>query len=370
MAIIGETNITMSSVRDTLNGAGGSVGNDLQSFFSSSAKLNMWSRYKPVIISKVPFINLWENNAFKADGLTCGITIPFYTDYTTLQSELKAGRGGWSYAIPTGGENAPMRLGDFRRYNTNAINPIGAVPGSYNAVRIAGTDYIDINIELNVENGNPYNLGVSDLSVNEVAMTSMYLGVYLVKKSGNKTYFRTCPTPIGTNKEFSMRIPLDYGEGGTFTAYMFVSSLKQEDNFQGGGVLASLNKPAQTITIKAAGTLYVITAQADVQSVGGKTFNYYIVLYNNNNASTTFKNVYVRIQHYIDGTWQNEGNPVLVTSSKTVSANSKAEIEGTGTHSVAFNLDDLESGKFRIYAYSETPSVTGDASYIEAPSPK
>lgn len=307
MAVIGTTNVLVADIRDVLLEYDGTVTNDTTTFFTEAAGINMWSRYKPVVISNVPFINLWDetsagNYAFMGDDLDCGITIPYYSDYTTLQTKMKAGEGMWTYTPPTGGTSQPRRLGDFRLYNPDAINPIGSIPGSYYVTRESGSDYIEINIELNVPNDSEYNLGISDFSINQISMSSMYLGVYLVKTTG-KEYFRTYTSPIGTNDAFTIKIPLDYGEGGTFTAYMFVSSKMQGDELQGGGTLATINKPAQQITIKAAGTSHVIIAAASVPTVDGKSFDYEVTLYNNTTASVTFQNVYVRIQHYIDGTW-------------------------------------------------------------------
>ena len=357
MAIIGDTNITMSTIRDTLNGAGGSVGNNLQSFFSSAAKLNMWSKYKPVVISKVPFINLWDNAAYKGDNKQCGITIPIYSNYTTLQTSFKSNSGHyWSYNPPTGGENAPQRLSDFRRYNTNAINPIGDLPGSLAVTRISGTDYLDLSVEVNVQNGHATNLSLSDISVNGIALSNMYLGVYLVRKSGGKNdYFRTTSTTISTNSKLDMRIPLSYDEAGTYTAYMFLSNVKQENN-PSNGTLVSLNKVGREVKIVGAGTYYAII----------KTFYYEVTLKNNSATAITFNNVYVRIKH----NGQNEGNALLVASSKTVSANSSAIISGTGTHSVVFDSNGVNSGAFKIYAYSTSPSLTSDDSPMDLSSPE
>jgi hypothetical protein len=84
MATIPETSVDLASeVKNVLSGAGGSVSNDLRSFFTTSANINMWSKYKPVVIKDVNFINLWDNSAYKAGG-TCGLTIPYYSTYTNL----------------------------------------------------------------------------------------------------------------------------------------------------------------------------------------------------------------------------------------------------------------------------------------------
>ena len=370
MAIINETSVNLAShVRDVLNNAGGNVGNDLRSFFTSSAKLNMWSKYKPVVISNVNFINLWDNSNYKAGG-TCGLNIPFYSTYTSLQSAFKNNSGHyWSYTPPTGGSAQPQRIGDFRRYNTNAINPIGAIPGTLAVTRTGSSDSLSFSVEVVVQSGNTHNLSLTDFTVNGIQLSNMYLGVYLVRKSGGlNDYFKTSTTTIGSNGSLSFNIPLSYGEGGTFIAYPFLSSVVQGTSLQ-NGTLLSLNKGGTEVKIVSAGTTYILGCSGNAVTVGGKTLYYEVYIKNNGGSSVTFTNIYVRIQHYINGTWQNEGNAYLVSSSKTVSAGSSTTISGTLTHSVAFSLNDLESGYFRIYAYSSSPSVTGDPSPIEAPAP-
>lgn len=355
MAIIVESSVDLATkVRDVLNGAGGSVTNDLRTFFSSSAKLNMWAKYKPVVISKVPFINLWDNSAYKGDNKQCGLTIPVYSSYITLQGDLKGNKGHyWSYTPPTGGENAPQRLSDFRRYNTNAINPIGSLPGSLAVTRISGTDYLDLSVEVNVQSGHATNLSLADITVNNIALSSMYLGVYLVRKSGGKSdYFRTTSTTVGTNSKLDMRIPLSYGEAGTYTAYMFLSNVKQE-NSPANGTLVSLNKSGTEVKIIGAGTTYVILASGSVENAGTKTYYYEVTLQNNNGAQATFSNVYVGLKYK-----GQTSTATLIASSKVVPAYGSVTLTGTASHSSNLNYSDLEMGMYTIYAYAKSPSVT------------
>lgn len=368
MAIIQETNVNLAThVRDVLNAAGGSVSNDVTTFFKSAAKLNMWSRYKPVVIANVPFINLWDNEAYKGDDEQCGITIPVYTSYTNLQTALKNNTGHfWSYTPPTGGTSKPMRLGDFRRYNTDAINPIGRLPSSLAVTRISGTDYLDLSVEVNVQSGHPTNLGLADFTVNSINLSDMYLGVYLVRKSGGKSdYFRTFTKPIGEESTLDMRIPLTYDEGGTFMAYMFLSSV-QQGTTANNGTFVSLNKAGEEVKIVGAGTTHVISVIPYVSAVGSKEYTVEVYLKNNGSSSVTFENVYVRVKY----NGQVEGTAQLVTSSQVVAANSEVTLTRTFTHSKAFDYNGLESGMFSIYAYSETPAVTGNENYFEAPAPE
>ena len=47
MALVPNSNVDLgSNVRDVLASGGGSVTNQLSTFFTAGAKINMWSRYK------------------------------------------------------------------------------------------------------------------------------------------------------------------------------------------------------------------------------------------------------------------------------------------------------------------------------------
>ena len=49
MAIVPNTDVNLAgNIRDVLNAAGGSVTNDVITFFQTRANINMWAKYKPV----------------------------------------------------------------------------------------------------------------------------------------------------------------------------------------------------------------------------------------------------------------------------------------------------------------------------------
>lgn len=45
---IPSTGVSMDTIKQTLTDYGGSVSNDLLSFFTSGAKINRWSKWKPI----------------------------------------------------------------------------------------------------------------------------------------------------------------------------------------------------------------------------------------------------------------------------------------------------------------------------------
>lgn len=157
--ILPDTNLTYDDVRDTLASSGGVVNNDMASLFTANAKINKWAKYKPVYINQ-PFINLKTDKVNVTHPITGLIVqVPAYygaVSQSTRNIPTSLGNipvnfiqiGG--FEIPelvnrptnnapavidgynTNGCNwegvvlstdAPKRLGDFRGYNKNSINP-------------------------------------------------------------------------------------------------------------------------------------------------------------------------------------------------------------------------------------------------------
>lgn len=113
-----KTNLKADDIRDTLNANGGSVTNDHLTFFKASAKINRWSKWKPIHIPNADFVD--DESRFAA--YDWGISIPW------VVNDLTAAFNGCSesdYALnlPKGGSSSPYRLGDFRGYRADATSP-------------------------------------------------------------------------------------------------------------------------------------------------------------------------------------------------------------------------------------------------------
>ena len=64
MAVVPNSKVNLATnIRDVLNGAGGSVTNDVLTFFTESAKINKWAKYKPVPL-KANFAQDFDSSAF------------------------------------------------------------------------------------------------------------------------------------------------------------------------------------------------------------------------------------------------------------------------------------------------------------------
>lgn len=128
MAVIPSTDVNLATeVRDVLNSAGGSVGNELVSFFKSSANINKWARYKPVVYKKDTALTEQEHKLanYGLSPIHTGSVTP-----QTIMSEAIAGTDFYPHRLPIGGVNEPYRLSDFTNpnrtgggYNTEAKSP-------------------------------------------------------------------------------------------------------------------------------------------------------------------------------------------------------------------------------------------------------
>lgn len=130
-----EESLKAVDIRDTLNHYGGSVSNNTTSYFSEAANINRWSKHKPIVTGKEAaycrFIDfddkIWDNQPGDAPIVYLGLT-PNTAD-SVLKKEVWDGcsEDEWfQYALPTGKETQPFRLGDFRGYRADATSPFKA----------------------------------------------------------------------------------------------------------------------------------------------------------------------------------------------------------------------------------------------------
>lgn len=132
MAVIPNSNVNLATnIRDVLNAAGGSVNNNVISFFSASAKINKYSKYKPV--RHVELFRLNDNLYKEANygyRIPNPVNLPAYVNGVkgiSIPSQWAKPddasyeiQHGWYYQLPTGGNSQPYRLSDFIGYNTDA----------------------------------------------------------------------------------------------------------------------------------------------------------------------------------------------------------------------------------------------------------
>ena len=125
-SIIPNTNVSFNDIRDTLNANGGSVTNDFVTAFQERAKINVWSKHKPVRnnidfcqdfdASKPDYNATW----WRAWDGNCGFSPLKLSHYNQLPDITDGILNGWTHELPSGGAGSPYRLGDFCGYYPDA----------------------------------------------------------------------------------------------------------------------------------------------------------------------------------------------------------------------------------------------------------
>lgn len=355
--ILPNTNLKVSDIRDTLDDNGGFTNDKVSSLFSSSAKINMWSKFKPVIHTQL-FLD--GDGRWKGKDEKCGLTIPTYSSASTLRTALANGSAMWSYTPPNGSESQPLRIGDFRGYNAKAVNPIGELFDEY-LVTSDGTGYeIDIQVEIIIgSEGSDYNLTLDDVSINGTKLTNMYLGAYLVPKSGSGYLFGISSSKIGTNDSLTMTLPVSASTKGEYTAYLFLATTPQVEQ---DGVFISLNKLGKTITIVNLENFYQIDVFG-TWNTAGTSFEYDVTVTNNNSTSVSFSNLklyLVRSTDY-DGMLNKDEQAASYTLASSVTIKPNESTRYTGQRSYS-RSDDYFYG---LYVGSTTPALSTDVMPLE-----
>lgn len=250
MAVIPTSGVTMATVRDTLASYGGTVSNNLSSFFTTSAKINMWSKHKPVILAKdfcqdiSTGMSHYDASWWQGSNGLCGLTPKRLASYRNVPDYMDGENNGWVYALPSGGASSPFRLGDFAGYNPDAYPLIDGFAANTSTI-ITGTQGKTVTFACRVQPGSDYyQLSLADFP----EFKNYYFGVYMQ----NGTYYQraTCAATLGNaGSEVSLNV---YGlANGTWTAYPFISSEKITQS--GGDVVANYWTVPTTkaITLKA-----------------------------------------------------------------------------------------------------------------------
>lgn len=222
--IIPTANVLMSDIRDTLNANGGSVNNNLTSFFTSSANIKKWSKKKPVDYNKTEPLTDYE--FYVADyGLSNSYISKTQTPKQLMDAAI-AGTDFYPYVLPSGGASSPYRLSDFCGYNTKAEAPyIAQAPNSFAPAQFpAYFGYaLYLNPSPNVE------LKITDLGTFQTFLgTSPKLGILWT--AGDDEYYLYYSS--SANIDDGIYLDLEVTKSGThhFLAVWFTDSAITEGN--------------------------------------------------------------------------------------------------------------------------------------------
>lgn len=201
---IPEANVRVEDIRDTLNAHGGSVNNDLLTFFSTSAKINKWARFKPESYKKN--FDLTEDDRFANHY---GLSMTGYASLFGSASKIivtdgkidisedtngflyklcKGTLGQFDYILPKGGEDSPYRLGDFRGYNPIAVSPLPQVrTGTY---KYSSNGLIDVHIDVPTPSLNGLTMELLAYNAN-TPLESLYYGMIIYNDGLTDVIFGT-----------------------------------------------------------------------------------------------------------------------------------------------------------------------------------
>lgn len=294
MAMIANSDVSVATIRDVLNAAGGSVSNDTTSFFTANAKINPYSKHKPVVLS-VNFCQDFDSSRsdYDADwwlGLSqqCGLVAIPLNSVTELPNAYDGNMNGWNYEIPSGGQSKPMRLGDFCGYDTDATPPmynfkVYDMANSSNADKLAASIYV-------VPSGST-SISFLDMPI----IKNYYFGVYLKKNSSTVYTVNTNTTSISAGIN-SVNINPYQLSTGTYTAYPFIAEEKQSQSQPSmTNILYALpGVTPLTLRVMSTADQYVVTVTVKTALASRLTLT--ISITNNTSSSKTFTNNTLRVR--------------------------------------------------------------------------
>lgn len=176
-----ETNLKTEDIKDTLIANGGNIDNDdVTSYFSAEANINMWSKHKPVILAQ----NFTDMDWWKSDN--CGLHAAYVDKLIGLPDLIDGNMNGWYYKRPTGSSGQPLRLGDFRNYYPAAEK---FAYGMTVQDKIQKGDTLSVHVDVMLDSEN-------SITVQDFSMSDYYFGALLVPVTTGAKIAKTAKTPL------------------------------------------------------------------------------------------------------------------------------------------------------------------------------
>ena len=198
----------------------GETSNDLATLCKSE-NINIWAKYKPTIYPS-PFPDDW----YKAKDGNYGINITVEngkSNWKDLVGEYSKSNNGYVnlYNRPTGGANAPYRLGDFRGYFHNANPEVNDYLTTSVFIRESDTNQLLVNY-------NPVSVDGSQINYFEFAVfKDKYFGYIITDKSKTNLMYITTASTIGS---FTVPLPKNALQVGDYLAFPMFCSYNYSSN--------------------------------------------------------------------------------------------------------------------------------------------
>lgn len=226
MAIIPNSDIQIATeIGQVLNSAGGSVDvNQPLTFFTKAAKINIFSKKKPVV-RKVNFCQDFDSTKpdyypewWKSTSGNCGIKFEHVPNINDLPNVIDGELNGWEYELPQGGENAPFRLGDFCGYDSNAKPFVeGFSLSRYTVENKTGSSFT-VDFITTPNESKPTSLTFADFGS---SLANYYPAVYLRK--GTLGYFISTSNTVSSSTRLYVDVPTNGLDTGEWEVYGFLS---------------------------------------------------------------------------------------------------------------------------------------------------
>lgn len=349
MATVPDSNINLATnIRDVLNAAGGSVTNETITFFSTSAELNKWARYKPESYKKNFDLTEDERNtnryglALSSAGSLFGSgvkpttgNIDISEDYNGFLYKLCKGTlGQFEYILPSGTANSPYRLGDFRGYNSDAVNPL-PVPraGTY---KYTSAGAVDIHMTINTPSVNGLTMDLLSTD-GYLILQSMYFGIVLYNDDLTDVIFGTqTADQKDKGRNVLTLVNTDYADitskRGTYNAKTFFSNvpIALNDYTANASILIGDDDIAYKVSI-VPDYLDEVTLSKEYKTISSTKYRLIVNVTNNTENAITVTSCKFRQS---DNTYDDDANNVPLT------------IAAWDTKQVYFETDILSGDSF------------------------
>lgn len=227
MAVIPNTDVNVQDIGQVLNSAGGSVNvNQPLTFFTSDARIKMFSKRKPVV-RKVNFCQDFDSTRpdylfewWKGASGDCGIKFKSISNPNELPNVVDGGLNGWQYELPQGGENAPLRLGDFCGYDSNAKPLVEGFSLSSSVVENKTSSNFTVGLITTPNETKTTSLTFSDLSA---SLSNFYPAVYIT--NGTTSYFISSDKKVSSTEYIMITVPTNGLNTGDWSVYTFLSEV-------------------------------------------------------------------------------------------------------------------------------------------------
>lgn len=221
--ILPTTDLHVMHVRNVLSYPSTDVGTLCGGVQDCAERINKWAKYKPV---RYNFSDNRPSDWWKAADGNCGLNIPIYTTIEALITDVKNNVTMWDYMPPRGSASEPYRIGDYRGYNHDAVNPviITTLP------RIVYKDTmstIGMAMDMAAIDSSMNNLSLTDIGRN-YPLREYYPGVVTVRSDVNAGYFITDSMTLAEGGGGGTDIPTSqFVTGHTYSFVFVLSSIMQ-----------------------------------------------------------------------------------------------------------------------------------------------